>query len=241
MTFGLGGRRRVGSSAPAWLCVSAALILLGAAALAQGTVATVEQLRTVAALGGTYTLTAATFEVFEPIEVARDLTLLGQGDGATAVLVGAGPAALRVVSGARLHLEGIAVSRLANESPSSDLIQVLDGHVELVDARLAWAKSGGEDPMKRFGLGSALYVAGTSTAVLTDVSATGTATSGGVVIHNVGDLAAIRQRSAHQRPITQLGLFSRPPRAVFDPRTRQAIGAELDCGGVAHYLGLIRP
>jgi len=170
VTFGLGGRRRVGSSAPAWLCVSAALILLGAAALAQGTVATVEQLRTVAALGGTYTLTAATFEVFEPIEVARDLTLLGQGDGATAVLVGAGPAALRVVSGARLHLEGIAVSRLANESPSSDLIQVLDGHVELVDARLAWAKSGGEDPMKRFGLGSALYIAGTSTAVLTGVT-----------------------------------------------------------------------
>ena len=170
MTYGLGGRRRVRPPAPTWLLVLALLSCLGGAALAQDTVASDAQLRAVAALGGTYTLAAGTFEVFEPIEVTRDLTLIGQGGGATAILVGAGPAALRVVDGARLHLAGVDVSRLANESPSSDLIQVLDGHLELVDVRLAWAKAGGEDPMKRFGLGSALYVAGASTAALTDVT-----------------------------------------------------------------------
>src|SRR5690606_35994095 len=107
---GSGERRRPGRSALTWLRRLTVVALLGGAAAAQDTVATVAQLRTVAALGGTFTVAAGTFEVMEPIEVTRDLELIGQGASATVFGVGAAPVGLRVTNDATVRMVGFGFS-----------------------------------------------------------------------------------------------------------------------------------
>lgn len=175
-------RRRVGRPAGMML-----LFVLGGAlsmAPAQGqvaaaTITTVEELRAAVAAGGVHVLAAAGFLIDEPLTATRDLTLIGAAATgaaaeATVLRVRRAAAGLIVSAGASVRLEGIdfdgvvsgtiAADGARDPGEGHDLIRVLDGRLEIAGGSFTRARYGPADDVKAYGRGSAVFVAGASTA-----------------------------------------------------------------------------
>ncbi|MBX3095216.1 MAG: right-handed parallel beta-helix repeat-containing protein [Cryobacterium sp.] len=149
---------------------------------------TVEELRAAVAAGGVHTLSAASFLLDEPLIASRDLTLVGSGTTVTTGRGAGAPASvlrvrwatagLIVVEGASVRIEGVHLDGVVSGTFSSDgtrdhgdgldLIRVLHGRLEVVGSHLTRARLGPPDSEKVYGRGSAIYVAGASTARVVD-------------------------------------------------------------------------
>ncbi|HET8984442.1 MAG TPA: right-handed parallel beta-helix repeat-containing protein, partial [Trueperaceae bacterium] len=128
------------------------------------------QLFEAAAAGGSLVLPAGQIVLSRPLVITRDFRLSGAGPEDTTIQYAGSGAAVRIVGGASVNFDNLRIDASGSSEVGAfgaDLIQVLDGRLVLDRIYLSGARYAAPDDLKPYGYGSALFVAGSSTATVT--------------------------------------------------------------------------
>lgn len=119
----------------------------------------VEALVKAAASGGVYRLTANTFSLSEPLVVAQNLTLIGEGHERTILSLRGSPVGMLIKGNISVRLEGLGFQQVGFRG--GDLLNIQDARFEIINCRFRGALAArSSDTSRPFGYGVGLYLYG---------------------------------------------------------------------------------